>query len=52
MWIVDWEYSGMNDPLWDIGDLSVEANMNEDQENEHLAKQVPLEVDSRCVFVT
>jgi len=25
MWIVDWEYSGMNDPLWDLGDLSVEA---------------------------
>ncbi|TIV95959.1 MAG: LPS biosynthesis choline kinase, partial [Mesorhizobium sp.] len=21
MWIVDWEYSGMNDPLWDLGDL-------------------------------
>ncbi|NQU58300.1 MAG: phosphotransferase family protein [Rhodospirillales bacterium] len=19
MWIVDWEYSGMNDPLWDLG---------------------------------
>ncbi len=36
MWIVDWEYSGMNDPLWDLGDLSVEANMNEDQENELL----------------
>ncbi len=25
MWIIDWEYSGMNDPLWDLGDLSVEA---------------------------
>ncbi|TKB66990.1 MAG: LPS biosynthesis choline kinase, partial [Mesorhizobium sp.] len=25
MWIVDWEYSGMNDPLWDLGDLSVEG---------------------------
>jgi len=36
MWIVDWEYSGMNDPLWDLGDLSVEAGMNEDQENEML----------------
>ena len=21
MWIVDWEYSGMNDPMWDLGDL-------------------------------
>ena len=27
MWIVDWEYSGMNDPLWDVGDLSVEAGL-------------------------
>ncbi len=25
MWIVDWEYSGMNDPMWDLGDLAVEA---------------------------
>jgi len=25
MWIVDWEYSGMNDPFWDLGDVSVEA---------------------------
>ncbi len=32
MWIVDWEYSGMNDPLWDVGDLSVEAEMDEAQE--------------------
>ena len=36
MWIVDWEYSGMNDPLWDLGDLSVEAGMDENQENEML----------------
>jgi thiamine kinase-like enzyme len=28
MWIVDWEYSGMNDPLWDLGDLSVEAGLD------------------------
>ncbi len=37
MWIVDWEYSGMNDPLWDLGDLSVEAGMNADQDNEMMA---------------
>ena len=36
MWIVDWEYSGMNDPLWDLGDLSVEAGMNQEQENQML----------------
>lgn len=34
MWIVDWEYSGMNDPLWDLGDLSVEAGFNADQDTE------------------
>lgn len=32
MWIVDWEYSGMGDPLWDVGDLSVEAGMDAAQE--------------------
>ncbi len=34
MWIVDWEYSGMNDPLWDLGDLSVEAGFDADQDRE------------------
>lgn len=34
MWIVDWEYSGMNDPLWDLADLSVEAGFNEIQDIE------------------
>jgi thiamine kinase-like enzyme len=36
MWIVDWEYSGMNDPLWDLGDLSVEAALAPDAEEELL----------------
>lgn len=34
MWIVDWEYSGMNDPMWDLGDLSVEAQFDPDQDEE------------------
>jgi len=34
MWIVDWEYSGMNDPLWDLGDLSVEAGFTDAQDLE------------------
>lgn len=34
MWIVDWEYSGMNDPLWDLGDLSVEAGFTAAQDDE------------------
>lgn len=34
MWIVDWEYSGMNDPMWDLGDLSVEGGFDADQDAE------------------
>lgn len=36
MWMVDWEYSGMNDPLWDLGDLSVEAGFTDEQDLEML----------------
>ncbi len=34
MWVVDWEYSGMNDPMWDLGDLSVEAGFSDDHDRE------------------
>lgn len=37
MWIVDWEYSGMNDPMWDLGDLSVEAGFTAEQDREMMA---------------
>ena len=37
MWIVDWEYSGMNDPLWDLGDLSVEGEFGPEEDEELLA---------------
>ncbi|MBA4115331.1 MAG: phosphotransferase, partial [Rubrobacter sp.] len=30
--IIDWEYSGMNDPMWDLGDLSVEAGLGPAQD--------------------
>jgi len=34
MWVVDWEYSGMNDPLWDLGDVSVEAGFDAARDRE------------------
>ncbi len=34
MWLVDWEYSGMNDPMWDLGDLAVEGQFDATQEEE------------------
>ena len=37
MWIVDWEYSGMNDPMWDLGDLSVEGEFDQGQDEEMLS---------------
>ncbi len=36
MWIVDWEYAGMNDPMWDLGDLSVEGSFLQSQDDEML----------------
>jgi thiamine kinase-like enzyme len=32
MVLVDWEYAGMNDPMWDLGDLSVEAGFGPEQD--------------------
>jgi len=32
IWLVDWEYSGINDPMWDLGDLSVEAEFDQDMD--------------------
>ena len=32
MFLVDWEYAGMNDPMWDLGDLSVEAGFAPEQD--------------------
>lgn len=36
MWIVDFEYGGMNDPMWDLGDLSVEGKFTPAMEQEML----------------
>jgi len=32
MYIIDFEYSGNNDPMWDLGDLSIEAELGEAQD--------------------
>ena len=36
IYIIDWEYSGMNDPVWDLGDLSVEAGFGTEQDRKML----------------
>lgn len=30
--LIDWEYAGMNDPMWDLADISIEAAYNEEQD--------------------
>jgi len=37
MRILDFEYAGMNDPMWDLGDLSVEAGLDDAAEEAFLA---------------
>jgi thiamine kinase-like enzyme len=32
IYLIDWEYSGMNDPMWDLGNLSVEAGFDSEQD--------------------
>jgi thiamine kinase-like enzyme len=32
IYIIDWEYSAMNDPMWDLGDLSIEAGFGPEQD--------------------
>ena len=32
MFVIDFEYSGNNDPMWDLGDLSVEAGFSPEQD--------------------
>ena len=32
IYLIDWEYSGMNDPMWDLGNLSTEAGFDPEQD--------------------
>lgn len=32
MYLVDWEYAGMNSPFWDLADVSIEAELDEEQD--------------------
>ena len=31
LWLLDWEYAAMTDPMWDLACLALEANLNRDQ---------------------
>ena len=36
MFIIDFEYAGNNDPMWDLGDISVEGDFSQEQDREFL----------------
>jgi thiamine kinase-like enzyme len=54
MVIVDWEYSGMNDPMWDLGDLSVEAAFGPEQDaallTAYFEGPAPAEAEARMIL--
>ena len=54
MYLVDWEYAGMNDPMWDLGDLSVEAGFGPKQDKALLRAyfdgEAPAEAAGRMVL--
>lgn len=33
MYLVDWEYAGMNDPMWDLADFFIEAELSPTEES-------------------
>ena len=37
LWLVDWEYAGMGDPFFDLGNFAVNNELREEGENELLA---------------
>jgi thiamine kinase-like enzyme len=54
MYIIDWEYAGNNDPMWDLGDLSVEAGFTPEQDRALLSAyfdgEVPAAMAGRMVI--
>ena len=32
MYLIDWEYAGMNDGMWDVADVSIEASYEDEQD--------------------
>ena len=50
MYLIDWEYAGMNDGMWDVADVSIEANFGEKEDMlllEKYLKRVPTLADKK-----
>lgn len=38
MYLIDWEYAGMNDPYWDLADISIEAAYDKEMDDKLLKR--------------
>lgn len=50
MYLIDWEYAGMNDGMWDVADVSIEACFNDEQDAillEKYLKRTPSLIDKK-----
>ena len=45
IYLIDWEYSGMNDPMWDLAAHSLESNFSEKEETDFLSFYFPKGID-------
>lgn len=43
MYLIDWEYAGMNDGMWDLADVSIEAGFDEEHDMLLLSKYLEQE---------
>lgn len=53
LWLVDWEYSGMNEPMWDLSCLSIEHDYTEENDDQLLEAYFgrPATVDEKKRFI-
>ena len=53
IYLIDWEYSGMNDPMADVAALFIESNFSEESKEfflkEYYQGEVPARIDERIV---
>jgi thiamine kinase-like enzyme/choline kinase/predicted transcriptional regulator len=55
VYMIDWEYSGMNDPMWDIAWYSMESELTPEEEELYLTlylqkDDIPLEIQQRMIM--
>lgn len=55
MYLIDWEYAGMNDGMWDLADVSIEAGFGEKEDMsflEYYLESKPTDIDKKHFFAS